>query len=86
MDRDLSGVRDAFNRHCECYYRKFGDAGINGDSLELLLLLNGLWNENIEGDIMDQESCIEEAHKGLDALFSGLPTWTAYLEAYYDAL
>ena len=86
MDLELSRVRHAFNRHCECYYRDFGDAGVNTSSLGLLLWLNRLWNESIEGDIMDQKSCIEETHERLEALFSGLPTWTAYLEACYDAL
>ena len=68
------------------YFRDFGDAGVNPDSMGLLLWLNRLWNENIEGDIMDQKSWIEETRERLEALFSGLPTWTAYLEAYDDAL
>ena len=80
MDLELSGVRHAFDEHCDCYYHEFGDAGVNADSLSLLLDLSRLWNERIEGDIMDQKSCIEEAHEGLEALFSGLPTWAAYLK------
>ncbi len=75
MDLELSGVRHAFNRHCDCYYRDFGDSGVNTDSMGLLLKLSRLWNDGIAGDIMDQKSCIEEAHEGLEALFSGLPTW-----------
>ena len=86
MDLELSGVRHDFNGHCECYYREFGDAGVNADSLGLLLELSRLWNDGIEGDIMDQKSDIEETHERLEALFSGLPTWTAYLEAYDGAL
>ena len=86
MDLELSGVRHAFNGHCECYFRNFGYAGVNPDSMSLLVWLNELWNESSEGDIMDQKSWIEEAHEGLEALFSGLPTWTAYLEACCEAL
>jgi len=86
MDLELGRVRHAFNRHCDCYFRDFGYAGVNADSMSLLVWLNDLWNASSEGGIMDKKSYIEETHERLEALFSGLPTWTAYLEAYDDAL
>ncbi len=86
MDLELGRVRHAFNGHCDCYFRNFGDAGVNPTSMSLLVWLNHLWNASSEGDIMDQKSYIEETHEHLEDLFSGLPTWTAYLEACCDAL
>jgi len=78
MDLDLSGVRHAFDEHCDCYYHEFGAAGVNTDSLGLLLWLNRLWNEHIEGDIMDRATLkrLTSAWRlcSLGCL-PGLPTW-----------